>query len=288
MPARIALLPILPPSLAKDSPEQSTFVSDNGEVAFALTVADDNQLDLYFIIRAKSHLSWAGVGLGSHDMPGALYLIIYKNERGDNVTFSPRVAYGHYEPAYYDEMEYDVLEGSVDDEYMTFKAKCTKHCRSWPARDSSGGSLDVSSPDQSAIFAYGPKEGYHSDRRDAPLKYHTGYGVFNIDVKRTKGSDADDLALTDKSETDGAESLSFHSVRGDWKSALHGAVMVLCIAVLLPVGVVLLRTGRPVKWHALNQVVATVGALLASALGIVTSFYYQRVRLVGVFHIIIC
>ena len=57
-------------------------------------------------------ISWGAVGLGSEDMDGALYLMIYMNEKGDNVTFSPRLANGHYEPKYYEDMELDILPGT--------------------------------------------------------------------------------------------------------------------------------------------------------------------------------
>jgi hypothetical protein len=53
--------------------------------------------------------------------------------------------------------------------------------------------------------------------------------------------------------------------------------MVLSIVFLMPVGVVLLRSGGWVKWHALNQTIATIGVLAGFGIGIANSFYYQRV-----------
>ncbi|KAF7545691.1 hypothetical protein G7Z17_g8975 [Cylindrodendrum hubeiense] len=271
---------LLPSVLAKDNDTesvQSTFVSPDGKVAFAMTVAENHNTNVYFSIRTRMDTSWAAVGLGSDDMPGALYLIIYRNENDTSVTFSPRLAYGHYEPKYYDGLQYEVLPGtSIGDEYMTFNALCTKGCRSWPGGVTSSGYMDVSSSNVKAIYAYGPKEGFRSSRLDAPLKYHVGYGTFTINMKRTGGSDAS--SLTDNSKTDGAEFKSFTKAGPNWKTALHGAVMILCIAVLMPLGIALLRITGNWKWHALNQTVAMVGALLATALGIVNSFYYQRSR----------
>ncbi|KAI5462412.1 hypothetical protein BGZ63DRAFT_423670 [Mariannaea sp. PMI_226] len=274
-----AFLPSVLASDSEDTAVHSTFVSPDGNVAFAITVADDHQTDLYFTIRAKDDLSWAAVGLGSQDMPGALYLMVYKNERGDNVTFSPRIAYGHYEPEFYEDLNYQILNGTgIVDGYMYLRVKCIEHCRSWPARDSSGGRFDVTSPDQKAIFAYGPKEGYHSDKLDAPLKYHTNYGVFSIDVKRTRDSSPDDLEIDDQSTSNGTTLIMTDRAPPNWKTPLHGVVMIICVAVLFPIGILLLRYGVGAKWHALNQAVASVGVLLAFALGIVNSFLYQRSR----------
>ncbi|KAH6985945.1 hypothetical protein BKA56DRAFT_579449 [Ilyonectria sp. MPI-CAGE-AT-0026] len=277
--ALAAAASLLPSVLAKDKNEgsQSTFVSSDGNVAFAITVGENHGTDVYFSIRTSQHISWAAVGLGSDDMPGALYLVIYRNERTTGVTFSPRLAYGHYEPKYFDEMEYELLNGTgLDNGYMTATVKCSKHCRSWPAGGTSSGYMDVSSSNVKAIYAYGPKEGFNSDRMDAPLKYHQGYGTFTIDLKRTEGSDTP--VLTKDSKTVGAEQLSFTKAAPNWKTPLHGITMILCIAIAMPLGVALLRNGTSWKWHALNQTVAMVGAFASTALGIVNSFYYQRSR----------
>ncbi|KAH7149430.1 hypothetical protein B0J13DRAFT_305633 [Dactylonectria estremocensis] len=272
---------LLPSVLAKKNNDtgQSTFVSANGDVAFAITIAENHDTDVYFTLRTLQSRSWAAVGLGSDDMPGALYLMIYRNEATTGVTFSPRLAYGNYEPKYFDEMEYELLNGTgLDDGYMTVTVRCTKHCRSWPAGGTSSGYMDVSSPSVKAIYAYGPKEGFHSNRKDAPLKYHEGYGTFTIDVGRTETTSTKAPALAANSKSDGVDNITFKKAATNWKTPLHGAVMIVCIAVLMPFGVGLLRVRGNWKWHALNQTVAMVGAFLGTALGIVNSFYYQRSR----------
>ncbi|KAK7413427.1 hypothetical protein QQX98_007729 [Neonectria punicea] len=275
-----ALLP-LPSVLAKDDPDnpsgQSTFISPKGNVGFALTIAENKDTELYFSIRAPMDVSWAAVGLGSDDMPGALYLIIYRDERGTGVTFSPRLAYGHYEPKYYDGLEYDVLNGTgIGKNYYTFTARC-KNCRNWASGDSGRGYIDVSSSNSKSIYAYGPRESFQSSSYTAPLRYHQEFGTFSIDMKRTEGS-AEAPVLNDDSETSGAKLLTNTKAKANWKTPLHGALMIVCVAVLMPLGVVLLRSGLQAKWHALNQTIAMLGAFGAAALGIVNSFYYQRSR----------
>lgn len=238
---------------------------------------DNDNSDIFFSLRVPTANSWGAVGLGSDDMKGALFLMIYRNERGDNVTFSPRVAYGNYEPQLYPDAKVEVLSGTgVVDGYMVFNAKCSEHCRSWPAGDSNSGYIDVTSPNQKAVYAVGPRESFGSDSPGAGIKMHREYGTFTIDMKRTQGS-PDAPVLTKDSVSEGT-SLDYRKTgRSDVKAALHATFMVFCIVAMFPFGVVLLRLGRWARWHGLNQTVAMVGVLAGLGLGVAASFNYQRV-----------
>lgn len=276
--APTALTPRAVLAADKDNPPgQSTFVSPGGDVGFAFTVPDNDNSDIFFSLRVPTANSWGAVGLGSDDMKGALFLMIYRNERGDNVTFSPRVAYGNYEPQLYPDAKVEVLSGTgVVDGYMVFNAKCSEHCRSWPAGDSNSGYIDVTSPNQKAVYAVGPRESFGSDSPGAGIKMHREYGTFTIDMKRTQGS-PDAPVLTKDSVSEGT-SLDYRKTgRSDVKAALHATFMVFCIVAMFPFGVVLLRLGRWARWHGLNQTVAMVGVLAGLGLGVAASFNYQRV-----------
>ncbi|POR31845.1 Uncharacterized protein TPAR_07965 [Tolypocladium paradoxum] len=269
------------PILAADKdnpPGQSTFVSPGGDLGFAFTVPDNGNSDIFFSLRVPTETSWGAVGLGSDDMKGALFLMIYRNEKGDNVTFSPRVAYGNYEPQLYPDVKFEVLNGTgVIDGYMVFNAKCSEHCRSWPAADSNSGYIDVTSPNQKAVYAVGPKEAFGSDSPAADIKFHREYGVFTIDMKRTQGS-PDAPVLTKDSVSEGTTLDYRKTGRSDVKAALHATFMVFCIMAMFPFGVVVLRLGRWARWHGLNQTVAMVGVLAGLGLGVAASFNYQRSR----------
>ncbi|KFA79391.1 hypothetical protein S40288_06071 [Stachybotrys chartarum IBT 40288] len=259
-----------------DNPSgQSTFVSPDDSVAFALTVPDHNQ-DIYFAIRMANRLAWAGIGLGSDDMPGALYLIIYRNEAGDNVTFSPRLSTTNTEPRHFPDLEYDVLNGTgVRDDYTYFYARCTAHCRSWPAGGTSRGYIDVSDSNQHAIYAAGPRSSFGSDSPSASLKFHSRFGAFTIDMRRTQGS-ADPPVLTEDSATSGAEGLMHRERQVYWIAVVHGIFMVFAFALLFPQGVLMLRIFGWVKWHAVNQMVSSVFVFVGLVLGILASRLYQR------------
>ncbi|WKT44786.1 Cytochrome b561/ferric reductase transmembrane [Fusarium oxysporum f. sp. vasinfectum] len=262
----------------KDEGGQSTFVSPDGDVAFAIDIGENTNTEVYFSLRVKKNRSWGAIGLGSEDMPGALFLMVYKSRTTNNVTFSPRLAYGHYEPYYWDEMDYEILNttGIIDD-HMVATIRCKSGCRSWPSHGGQKGYLDVYDHNSKAVFAFGPKEDYYSDDTDAPLKYHAGYGSFSLDIKRTHGK-SELPSLSDSTKDVGSELIYATKAKPNWASPLHGVFMVLSIIFLMPIGVVLLRSGGWVKWHALNQSIATLGVFAGFGIGVANSFYYQRSR----------
>ncbi|EYB25811.1 hypothetical protein FG05_10183 [Fusarium graminearum] len=272
---------LFPVAFAKDKDDggQSTFVSPDGDVAFAIDIGENRDTEVYFSLRVKKSRSWGAVGLGSDDMPGALYFMVYKSRDSGKVTFSPRLAYGHYEPYFWDGMDVEILSNNTGliDDHMVVSGRCKSGCRSWPSHGGNKGYLDVYSDDSKAIFAFGPKEDFHSDKKDASVKYHAGYGTFSINIDRTHGDS--ELPFLDDSTTDvGTKLIYDKKAKPNWASPLHGVFMVLSIVFLMPVGVVLLRSGGWVKWHALNQTIATLGVFAGFGIGVANSFYYQRSR----------
>ncbi|RFU77312.1 integral membrane [Trichoderma arundinaceum] len=258
---------------------QSTFISPDGSLAFAFTVPDNGNTDIYFSLRVSTSRSWGAIGLGSDDMPGALFLILYRSKNNqNNVTFSPRLAYGNYEPKYYPDLKFEVFSGTgVKDGYMTFNAVCKEHCRSWPAGGTSRGYIDVSSPNQKAIYALGPKESFSDDQLSANLKMHSEHGTFTIDMKRTQGR-ADLPVLTKDSVAEGTTLDNSSTGNFDWKAAAHAAFMVFSFMFLIPLGAILIRMEKWAKFHKFNQTFALALVLTGLAFGILTSFNYQRSR----------
>ncbi|RDA93635.1 hypothetical protein CP533_4919 [Ophiocordyceps camponoti-saundersi (nom. inval.)] len=257
---------------------QSTFLSPSRDLAFALSVPETGNTDLFFSIRASVEHAWAAVGLGSDDMKGALFLIVYRNKKRDNVTLSPRLAYGNYEPEHYPDLQYEILPGSgIVDDHMVVNVRCIQHCRSWPAADSNSGYMDVSSPTEKAIYALGPRTGFGSDSPAADLQIHREFGVFNIDVKSTLGA-TDPPVLTADSVAEGTELDYRNTGTRDSRSGLHGTFMVFSVVFLMPVGAALRKLGRWARFHILCQLVAVVIMLAGVATGVLASLRYQRSR----------
>lgn len=195
-----------------------------------------------------------------------------RNEEGNNVTFSPRYSRGDYEPTYYPQFEYLTLPGTgITDDHLVFSAHCLSGCRSWP-----GGYMDINDNNQKGIYALGPRESLRSNDPAAPIKYHSRYGSFGIQMGQTLGH-ADAPELSDKSENQFTEQHEQKSGKFDAKSTFHAVAMILVFIVLLPIGVFVLRVANSVKGHAAIQGISLLGALGGLGLGVITSFHYQRV-----------
>lgn len=272
---------LIPASLAQDdediNPRQSTFVNADGAIGFAFSVPEDNEDQFYFTLRVHRSHAWGAVGLGSDNMPGALYLIVYDNRDQSNVTFSPRLSYGYYEPAYYEDFDYEILEESgIYDDHMVAMGRCLRNCFTWPAHGTHGGKIDVNSTTEKGIYALGPLEGFASDKLDESLKFHVQYGSFYMNMSRAHGATSPPI-LTDKSESDGARLDKKYVRKADVMSTMHAVCMLLAIVLLMPLGAVMIRIGGWVRWHAYNQTVAMVLVLTGFGVGIAVSYRYQRV-----------
>lgn len=253
-------------------------MSPDKSLSFAFSVPEDEDNDFYFTLRVHRDFSWGAVGLGTDDMPGALIFMIYDNRNGESVTFSPRLANGHYEPQYYPQLEVDELPGTgiISEKYMVYQGRCRKNCRTWPLRGNTFGSIDVNSTTQKAIWALGMMEDFASDKPWQGIKYHQQYGTFTIDMARTHGA-TEPPTLDGNSRNEGTTLDIEHVNKSDVQSTMHAVFMILAIVGLMPLAVVLLRLGGAVRWHALIQAISLVFLLAGLAMGVMTSFRYTRV-----------
>ncbi|CRK31398.1 hypothetical protein BN1708_015952, partial [Verticillium longisporum] len=269
-PADKLALSTYPTPVGAQETGQSVFVSPDNLVTFAFAAPTDHNRDVYFSLRVHQSVTWGAVGLGSDDMPNSLILMLYHDDEGTGVTFSPRIAFGNYEPEYYSHMRWEVLDGTgIQGDYLVFNARCTDHCRTWLH-----GSLDVFDHDQKAIWAVGPDGSLRSDDMDAPLPMHRQFGGFEIDMGRTNKVNATSISADAKNI--GTETRFHRQSHRDLKSRFHAIFMIMSVCVLLPAGILCLRAGQMVRWHGIVQSVALVFAIVGVSLGIVTSFLYQR------------
>lgn len=276
---------LLPSATAQssDSPS-STFVNADGAIGFAFAVPKDAEDQFYFTLRVHRSHAWGAVGLGAEDMPGALYLMVYDNRDQTNTTFSPRLGYGYYEPYHHTDFEYEILEGTgIYDDHMVVMGRCLRNCMTWPAKGTKGGKIDAKSTREKGIYALGPLEGFTSDDKDESLKFHVQYGSFYMDMSRAHGA-TEPPTLSDRSRSDGAKLDQKYVRKADVMSTMHAVAMILGIVLLMPLGVVMLRLGWWVRWHALNQTIAMVMVLMGFGVGIATSLRYQRSRNFDSYH----
>lgn len=257
---------------------QVTFVSPSSHLGFSLAVPTDNinsnNTDLYVAIAMPSNLSWGAVGLGNTKMQHTLVLMVYASASGNNVTLSPRLAPKHGEPVYEPSIQFTTLAAGtgIANGTLTYSGVC-HNCRTW-----SGGSIDVTSTVQGAIFANGPKGAITSDSGAAPIKYHAEYGAFVMNMTAATGSATlSPLVLLQNNVSSGTTlDGSFTTGAADNVAVVHAVVMIVTFFVLMPLGVLLLRVGQSAHWHGINQTVSLAGAVGGSVLGFTTSSSYVR------------
>jgi hypothetical protein len=259
------------------SARQSTFVSPDKALAFAFSVPENAEDDVFFSLRVHKEYAWGGVGLGSGQMIGSLFLIIYRSET-DGVTFSPRLTSSHMEPDYYDGFKFEVLaDGTgIRGDSLYFSARCTEKCRAWPSKGKTNSSIDIDSPKQPLIYGLGPKSSLASNSPRANLKFHSEIGIFVMDMKQTQGS-KEAPSLDDDSVPDGALLVARKSGLVNWRTTIHAVCMILSFIGTIPLGVALLRIYAWRKWHAVIETFSLNLVVLGFIMGILTSGLFQKV-----------
>lgn len=209
-------------------------------------------------------------------MAGSLILLVYSSSTGTNLTLSPRIASGHSEPVYTPDIKVEALEGTglVNNSRYVFNGRCS-NCRTW-----NGGSLDVTSESQSFLYATGPDGDIDSDALDAPLKMHLTYGNFKLDMVHATTTSSAAPVIPVSNTTDLVATVQGLSVtdKRDTAAQAHAVIMVICFVGLFPFGILVLRLGNWVRWHAVNQGLASIGVIVGFGLGVHTSGFYNRVR----------
>ncbi|KAI3332886.1 hypothetical protein F4824DRAFT_474025 [Ustulina deusta] len=271
----LASLTALPFATAASS-SSSVFVSPQGDLAFALNVPEDaSSSDLFFSMAFPVYSSWAAVGLGASTMGGnPLVLMAYPSASGDNVTISPRRCSDHSEPVYDAGVDVKALPGTGlrNDTTFVFNGVCG-NCRTW----SRNGKIDVSSSAQEMVYAMGPSSDAWSDDPRQSVKVHSRYGSFTMDLVRATGAGGVPAIPADENVTSvGAVQQLARTGYVDKKAILHAVFMVLAFVGIWPFGILVLRVGGSVRWHAINQAVAFGLVLVGAILGFVISTSYNR------------
>ena len=102
--------------------------SDSGGICYRLNVpeqtASSGNGDIFFQIQGPSTKQWIAVGQGT-GMTGANIFVIYADGSGTNVTLSPRLGKGHFQPLFNSEAQVFLLEGSgIANGQMTANVRC--------------------------------------------------------------------------------------------------------------------------------------------------------------------
>lgn len=276
---------------ADNSSTAATFVfspsASGHSFVFALN-AEETTGDLYFHLEAPAGQAWAAVGLGSQ-MEDALIFAAYASSNGSGVTVSPRIATGHSEPSYTEEVDVELLRPSGlnasntigYDGKMRVDAVC-RNCTSWL---SGRGQLDLTSTVAPFIFAVGPGKAMKSSSLTASMRRHDFYGHFTMNMKTATSSNGTEATVpspTGKNgtyENSGASEVRDQDVVADNNTApaAHALIMIAAFVFLFPLGSLLLRVLHKALWHGAAQVVALLMILTGFGLGIYLSTQYNKV-----------
>ena len=224
-------------------------------------------------------------------MVGANIFVMYADGNG-NVTVSPRLGKGHFEPEHDTAANVALLEGSgVADGRMVANIRCD-NCESWQ-----GGTMDFTASSGGWIFASRPGPPIDSTSPSANIVEHQDHGTFTWDFSSAQGgSDVNPFVSGDDSGdpvspaptggNDGGDDVSSESDGGgdlDVMTTAHGVLASLAFLVLFPSGAIFIRIPFLAKFggiwmHAAIQIFAYCTFIAAAGLGIYLATQEELLR----------
>lgn len=263
--------------------------SNAGGVCYSIAVptfsADAGSGNIYFQIKAPTSFQWVALGTGSA-MAGSNIFLMYQDGMG-NLTLSPRLGERYSMPRLDSSdtaARLVLLEGSgvsEDGTTMTANVACP-NCEKW-----SGGEMVLSSTSASWIAAWKEGPSLATTDRAATIAQHDGHAQFKVDLTQaTVDSDSNPFILRETDGGDGGDGgsssgpgqgsgsggivVTTTSSRGSVLAA-HGVIMALVMAVLYPLGSLVMPLVG--KWwvHGAWQVIAFCLMWAGFGLGVETA-----------------
>ncbi|MCJ1438857.1 hypothetical protein MMC27_008247 [Xylographa pallens] len=262
--------------------------------------------DLFIQIQAPSSMQWVGLGQGEQ-MKGANIFIIYANSDGRNITLSPRLGAGNFQPDYNSAAQVSLLEGSgIANGLMTANIRCAS-CVSW-----NGGSMSLSDASSSWIWAIRSGSAIASNSPSANLQQHDVMNNFNFDLTKAAGGNSlnpfvsnaagngvTTTASAGSAPTGASSSPSGTSGGGAGGSSsdgpsesskqtqhmrvmAHGIIMSLAFLIFFPFGALTVRflSNKATVWiHAYLQLFAYAFAIAGMGIGVWLAVTEQELNL---------
>ncbi|KAK4193314.1 hypothetical protein QBC35DRAFT_511231 [Podospora australis] len=249
-------------------------------IAVPTSSANAGSGNIYFQIKAPTTYSWVALGTGSR-MSGSNIFVVYQDGNG-NVTVSPRLGTGNTQPQWDQSStaaQLTLLAGSgVEGNTMTANVACA-NCQSW-----NGGSMSLKGTSVPWIAAWRSGSSLATTNKGASISQHGSRDHTSVNIDMTSATVSSDsnpfltAASTDGSGTgtgtgtgSGSGSGTGITLAQSDKSAAtilaaHGIIAALVMAVLYPLGSLLMPLLG--KWwvHGAWQVIAF--ALMWAAFGL--------------------
>ncbi|KAL5113498.1 hypothetical protein ACEQ8H_008634 [Pleosporales sp. CAS-2024a] len=274
----------------------STFIypTGHGNLTFALSAASSGEL--YMHLSGPVKYQWIGVGTGSQ-MAGSVMLLVYSGASNNGT--------GHVEPSYSKRIDCALdTSSSSSSNGITINSNHKRFfsaniiCRNISTLGSSdsGGQINLNSPNQPMIYAWGPTdEALSSASKSAGIKRHAAYGTFYMDLKRAQVSGSSSASAPGGDALQGTMNAGEEGAAtqdGDSIGPAHSAIMIVAFLVIFPLGAVLLRYLESVRAHYMTQSLGLVFAVAGTGLGIYLGTMYNKSKNMSsghqVFGLILC
>lgn len=271
------------------------------------STAQNGNGPIYIQMVAPSGTQWLGLGQG-RGMAGANMFVMYASG-SNNVTLSPRLGRGEFEPEVNSAAQITLLEGSgiSPNGVMTANIRCDS-CISWD-----GGSMSPRSGNSHWIWSIKQGNALNSADIAADIRRHDAHGAFTFDLPAGTSSDSANPFVQAALVTQSAGSSQPTSTGGDHESSggsssealkgstggasnndlirrSHGIIMAVVFLFLFPAGALLIYvpfSRRIVLAHAPFQVVSVclliVGISLGVMLGVSIDEYNGYHQIIGYF-----
>jgi hypothetical protein len=199
-------------------------------------------------------------------MENSLMFVMYANQRGDNITISPRIGRKNGEPMFTDKIKLEILPGTMldgNESMMIAKAVC-RNCRTF---------FDVKDTKQNMMYAFG-HGALFSNSPSANLKRHARYGHFSMDMTVATGTGG----IPAKSNImSGVKEIGDMARDHDRANLAHAIIGCLALFVIWPLNMLFVGFFKNIRIHIGVSIVLMMFLLVAYALGISTSAQFNRV-----------
>lgn len=258
---------------------QSFTPPGHNELTYSVNVPQDIASNasgpIYFQLRSTSPVQWFAWGQGTQ-MRGANIFVVYTSESGNNITVSPRLGEGHFEPLYNPNARISVLNDSgVSNGIITANVRCDS-CISWP-----GGSENVTSSSSPWIWAVKYGAPLNSSDVSADIAIHDDNGLAFVNMKKATGGSLENpfanatiVTSAEPSETFDVE--SFHRQR-----IAHAVLTIVAFVIMFPffaLGLHLFPTTWTVNTHGFLQLLTLAIAAVGTALGISMAHQFELLQ----------
>ncbi|EEP76748.1 predicted protein [Uncinocarpus reesii 1704] len=228
---------------------------------------------IFFQISAPDDIQWVALGQGT-GMEGANVFMLY-SASASNVTLSPRLAKGLYQPEVNPKSKISLLDGTgIINGKMVANVRCD-NCLSWE-----GGSMDPTDTMSSWLWAMKRGRSIKSSNVDENLQRHDDKGLFYFDLTQAVGGNSDnpfsdmpsDAPSPSSTGSPGSAPAPGEKSTVEIRRIAHGLIMSIAIVVLFPLFALTVRTipsKRTVPFiHAPLQFITLCLAIAGAGIGI--------------------